>query len=64
MIIRGLLRDVCRFDVLFRQLSGMAAQIQQYAATVDSDHTLCTPHSFAIGKRGMVAEGERVCEPA
>ena len=55
---------MCRFDVLFRQLSGMAAQIQQYAATVDSDHTLCTPHSFAIGKRGMVAEGERVCEPA
>ena len=62
MIIYGLPKDVCRFNVLFCQLSGMAAQIQQYATTVENDHTLHTHHSFAISEQSMVAEGECVCE--
>jgi hypothetical protein len=29
----------------------MAAQIHQYAATVENNHALCTFHSFAIGEQ-------------
>jgi len=42
------------FDALFRQLSGMAAQIQQFAATSKGIDTHYPP---AIGKRIKVEEG-------
>ena len=47
-----------RFDALFCQLSGMAAQIQQFAAmTQDND----VRHAFAIGKQRK--DEEHVCNP-
>jgi hypothetical protein len=47
-----------RFDALFRQLSGMAAQIEQIAYTSKGNDA---SEVFALGKRQM-EKGEHVCE--
>jgi hypothetical protein len=47
-----------RFDALFRQLSGMAAQIQQFAST---SKDIDASQAFALGKC-QIKEGEQVCD--
>jgi hypothetical protein len=46
-----------RFDALFRQLSGMAGQIQQFASTAQGNDA---SQAFALGKR-QIEKGEHVC---
>ena len=47
-----------RFDALFRQLSGMASQIQQFASTTKGNDA---SQAFALGKR-QIEKGEHVCD--
>jgi hypothetical protein len=47
-----------RFDALFRQLSGMAGQIQQFASTAKGSDAC---QAFALGKR-QIDKGEQVCD--
>jgi hypothetical protein len=46
-----------RFDALFRQLNGMAGQIQQFASTARGNDA----SPFALGKR-QIEQGEQVCD--
>jgi hypothetical protein len=47
-----------RFNALFRQLSGMAGQIQQFASTAQGNDT---SQAFALGKC-QIEKGEHVCD--